>query len=88
LYPLIWKVTHIEPYPTTHIIKQKILVYAECNSNTEFEDKFAPELVGKNTMAPLPTMLLNKVGVFVPPLYCSSASTRNSIAANVCIHKP
>jgi len=62
LYPLIWKVTHIGPHPTTHINKQKILVYAECNSNTEFKDKFAPELVGKNTMALLTTMLLNKVG--------------------------
>jgi len=32
---------HIEPYPATHIIKQRILVHAECNHNTEFKDKFA-----------------------------------------------
>jgi hypothetical protein len=53
---------HIQPYPTTQAIKQQILVYAECNSSTEFKDKFAPDLVGKNTMAPLMTFLLNKVG--------------------------
>ncbi len=93
---------HIEPYPATHIIKQRILVHAECNPNTEFKDKFAPDLIGKNTMAPLMTSLLNKCWnknptllkgmvisgaiVFFPTLYCLIASTRNSIAADICIH--
>ena len=49
---------HIEPHPTTHIIKQRTLVYVECNSNTEFK---AQNFVGKNTRALL-TILLDKVG--------------------------
>jgi len=85
LYPLIWNVMHIQPYPTTQAIKQQILVYAECNSSTEFKDKFAPDLVGKNTIAPLMTFVLNKAGVVVPTLYCSIASTKKLAAG--CIHK-
>ena len=49
---------HIEPHPITHIIKQRILVYVECNSNTDVK---AQKLVGKNTSALL-TILLDKVG--------------------------
>ncbi len=54
---------HVQPYPSTHIIKQQILMYAECTSDSEFKGKFAPDLVGKNSVPPLMTFLLNKVGV-------------------------
>ena len=34
---LIWKMMRIEPHPITHIIKQRVLVYVECNSDNEFK---------------------------------------------------
>lgn len=60
LYPLVWNVMHVPPYSSTQIIKQQILVYAECTSDSEFKGKFAPDLVGKNSVPPLMTSLLNK----------------------------
>ena len=53
-------------YSRTHqpkSLKQQILVYAECTSDSEFKCKFAPDLVGKNSVPPLMTTLLNKVGL-------------------------
>ncbi len=67
---------HVQPYPSTQTIKQQIHVYAECTSDSEFKGKFAPDLVGENSV---PT-LLNKVGVLfqhctvqlqVPEVYSS-----------------
>ena len=80
---------HIEPHPITHIIKQQILVYVECTSNTEFKDNFAPELVGKNTTASLMTILLDKVGFLsITVLFICKYCTKNSVAAYFCIQKP
>ncbi|DBA98306.1 TPA: hypothetical protein ACH3X1_001226 [Trebouxia sp. C0004] len=60
LYPLVWNGMHVQPYPSTQTIKQQILVYAECTSDSEFKSKFAPDLVGKNSVPSLMTSLLNK----------------------------
>ena len=56
-------------------------------ANTEFNDDFARELVGKNTMAPLMTIVLDNVGVcFITVLFvckyqkqCSSQYLHSSL---------
>ncbi|DBA98247.1 TPA: hypothetical protein ACH3X1_001171 [Trebouxia sp. C0004] len=60
LYPLVWNGMHVQPCPSTQTIKQQTLVYAECTSDSEFKGKFAPDLVGKNSVPSLMTSLLNK----------------------------
>ncbi|DBA77814.1 TPA: hypothetical protein ACH3X1_009171 [Trebouxia sp. C0004] len=47
LYPLVWSVMHVQPYPSTQTIKQQTLVYAECTSDSEFKGKFAPDLANR-----------------------------------------
>ena len=42
------------------------MTYAILNaSDSEFKSKFAPDLVGENSVPPLMTSLLNKVGVLL-----------------------
>ena len=72
---------HIEPHPITHIIKQRVLVYVEGNSDTEFK---AQQVFVKDTGVLL-TILLAKVGFLSHR--CTVASYRNSIAANIYIQK-
>ncbi|DBB04416.1 TPA: hypothetical protein ACH3X1_012898 [Trebouxia sp. C0004] len=51
---------HVQPYPSTQPIKQQILAYAECTSDSEFKGKSAPDLVVKNSVPSLMQSLLNK----------------------------
>ncbi|DBA98092.1 TPA: hypothetical protein ACH3X1_014713 [Trebouxia sp. C0004] len=83
LYPLVWNGMHVQPYPSTQTIKQEILVYAECTSDSEFKGKFAPDLVGNNSVPSLMTSPLNKANYFSKNVRGKAASAVHEMATHV-----
>ncbi|DBB07101.1 TPA: hypothetical protein ACH3X1_011680 [Trebouxia sp. C0004] len=56
LHPLLWQETHIGAYPTT-CIRQRILAYAECASESAFAEKYDPAVLVKIKVVQQPKVL-------------------------------
>ena len=54
----------LEPFPPTRLIKQQILVYAECTSDTQFVEKYDPGARAQGRQPQLMTDLMVKVRCF------------------------